>query len=420
MTPEPDLSRRSPLHGRYLASNPRLLAFLSASDAILGAFRRTHSTPIPRAPKRVLLALGGHLGDAVIATATIEYLHHALPGTRFGIVLPSWSRIVLEGDPRLRWIHTVDHWKSNRTSASRLARWRRYRATRREALREIRDVHYDAALDLYGYFPNMALLLSRSGIPVRLGFTSGGFGPLYTHASPWTDDLRHVAQRQVELAATLAGDPELPAVSRYSLLAAERDHRAGERVDALLRKQQLVKGAYVVLHAGTGAVEREWPAAQWRELSARLVAEGLQLVFTGRGERENALIHEVAEGIPGVLSLGDQLDWPEFVQVIRGARLVITVETAAAHVAAAVGTPCLAIWSGITSSRHWGPLGKRTILLTHPVPCGPCFRNYGCEAMTCVRSVSPDGVMTAVHSLFGEQARVDRDAVRDQPVPVAR
>jgi ADP-heptose:LPS heptosyltransferase len=408
-------SATSPLHGPYLASNPLLLAALRSVDALLGIARPRRQVAIPRAPRRVLLALGGHLGDAVVATAAIHELRASLPEAQIGVLLPSWSRPVLSGDPRLHWIHTIDHWKSSRAKTSRAARWRRYRETRRAALREIRAIGYDVAIDLYGYFPNMALVLHRAGIPVRLGFPSGGFGPLYTHPFPWSDDQRHVADRQVELVRQLAPRAGNVRPLRYSLSRRGQDPLVRARVDALFAREKLTSGDYIVIHMGAGAAERVWRESEWTRVAARLATDGHSIAFTGRGEVEGASIRAASRGLPRAVDLCDRLSWDEFVHVIAEARLVLTVETVAAHVAAATDTPCVAIWSGITSAHHWGPLASNVSLLTEAVPCAPCFRSRGCPEMSCVQRLTADDVLQAAHRMLEISPRAALAAERHSP-----
>src|SRR4030095_3015555 len=146
-----------------------------------GAAVRQQSSNPSRTPSRVLLAVGGHIGDAVISTATLSLLKREHPDVDIGIVAASWAAPVFGGHPDVARLHLLDHWKFDRSSrplASKVARHRRTLAT---ALREIRSARYDAAVDLYAYYPNMAWLMWRAGIPVRVGYRSGGYGPLYTH-----------------------------------------------------------------------------------------------------------------------------------------------------------------------------------------------------------------------------------------------
>jgi ADP-heptose:LPS heptosyltransferase len=377
---------------------------------LLAVVTRGEAAPLSAEPRRLLLAVGGHLGDAVMVTSAIALLRQALPTTEIGIVLGSWAKAALAGHPRLRWIHTVDHWKMNRSAASLPAKWLRYRASLRHALREIRAVGYDAAVDLYMYYPNVAGLLWRAGIPVRVGYTSGGYGPLYTHPVDWSDSEGHTAEQHARLLRVLLPTLGDTPVSRYELPPIAE--KASRRAAAVLRDAGLQPGAYVVVHIGSGSPLREWPAAKWRLLAEQLTADGHRLAFTGSGDEQARRIADVTRDLRGCVDLCNQLDWPEFVRVVGCAELLVGVETVAAHVAAAVGTPCIAIWTGISRVSHWRPLGGECTLLMNPVPCAPCFRSRGCEAMSCVRDVSVDAVLEAVRSHLQGRGEISNDYAR--------
>lgn len=386
--------------GRYLAKNPWLVHSLRVCDAVLRILRPAAAPALPASPRRVLVALGGHLGDAVVATAAIEHLRRSLPESEIGVVLPSWSRAPLEGDPRIRWLHSIDHWKSNRASTGRFARWRRYRVTLRQALAEIRDVRYDVAVDLYAYFPNMSLALWRTGIPVRVGFTSGGLGALYTHPVAWEDDLRHVGEHQVDLVTRLASTARPDTPLRYSLHGPSGNDAATADADRVLAAHGITGAPYVLVHMGSGAPERRWPTEAWKALARKLADDGHLLVFTGRGPEEAAAVGAAVEGLPRAINLCDRLSWTQFVHAVRRAEAVVTVETVAAHVAAATDTPCVALWSGTTSRHHWGPAGSSVSLVMQPTTCAPCFRSRGCADMTCIRDLSASDVHAAVQRML--------------------
>jgi ADP-heptose:LPS heptosyltransferase len=383
----------SPMRGRYLVRNRALNAVLSATDALLGAV--TGSRPAPLAiPRRVLLAVGGQLGDAVIATAALAELRRRLPGADIGVVAPSWSVPVLAGQPGVRWTHSVDHWRQDRSPRSIAAKAARYVKSFGAALGSIRAVEYDLAIDLYPYFPNMSWLLKRAGIPARAGFTSGGSGALYTHPMNWIDDRAHMAVQQRRLMDMVV---ELPtsdprADPPRAALAPTSSHDRLAVVAKLSAAGFASTDSYIVVHAGSGARAKEWPVASWRTLAKRLADQGERIVFTGAGALEEAAARAIADNVSGSSNLVGRLSWGQFVEVIRRARLVISADTVAGHVAAAVDTPCVTLFSGISDLREWQPLGSKARPLIHAVPCAPCFQNNGCATMMCVRGITPETV----------------------------
>jgi ADP-heptose:LPS heptosyltransferase len=402
---------RSPLRGRYLVQRRTWNAFLHVADSLLDLMAQPPRELPVTEPRRILLATGGHLGDGVIATSAIALVRQAFPHAEIGLALGSWARAAVEGHPQLRWIHTVDHWKMNRSGASLARRLVQDRSSRERALREIRAVAYDAAVDLYMYYPNMAGLLWRAGIPVRIGYTSGGYGALYTHRVEWRDDDHHTAEQHRRLLTELAPSLASTSIAGYSLPPVPGAARA--RAEAIMRESGIEPGGYVVIHMGAGSPIREWPLESWRRLSHQLVADGHRVVLTGSGAVQERAIAEVANGQPGCVDLGGRLGWHEFVHVLGCARLVICVETVASHIAAAVGTPCLALWTGITRLSHWRPMGDHATVLTGAVPCAPCFRRRGCETMACVRGLTVDHVADSARALLRQREQwpaADRSA----------
>jgi ADP-heptose:LPS heptosyltransferase len=394
--------RRSPLSGKYLVRNPLLNRLLALTDWLLAVARPASRAAPVAAPRRILLANQAHLGDVLLSLRVLAAVRRLYPGARLGYLIGSWARPLLQGHPLVDWIHVVDHWKLNRAPASLAWKLAHHQRTRRRALQEIRATGYDLAIDLYYYFPNAIPLLWQAGIPLRVGYTSGGFGPLLTHALDWADSDRPVSAYQLDLLRALgvrdaelgeAPAPWIPGDSGLPPAAREALRRGGLPLDNFL-----------VCHSGTGSPLREWPLAHWRELVARLVRDGHALVFTGSAGAEARRAAAAMEGRPRCLNLCGRLSWPEFVGTIRQARLVVGVESVAGHLAAAVGTPCVLVFSGMTNRAHWAPRGPACRVLSLPLACAPCYRSRGCATMACVRGVGVD----AVHAAVGELLAVSR------------
>lgn len=355
--------------------------------------------------RRVLLAIGGHIGDAILATGSLDLLRALAPDAEIGVVLPSWSRAVFSDDPRVARIHIVDHWRVNRAPVGMAARTARYAETARQAIREIREQAYDVAVDLYPFYPNMAGVLWRAGVARRFGFASGGRGPLFTDALSWPSDERHMAARQATLIRLAAGAPaESDATPISAVPAPPAEARA--RTAALLAERG-VAGSYVVLHAGSGLRKKEWSGEAWRALAARLAERGVRIVLTGAGDAERLQADRIAAGIPRCVTLVGQLDWQGLCAVVSGASAVVSGDTSVAHLAAARGTSRVVIFSGINSTHEWHPVGGRgaQLMLQHPVPCAPCYRRDGCAAMTCVNGVTVDDVVAALDTLLDGDRR---------------
>jgi ADP-heptose:LPS heptosyltransferase len=167
-----------------------------------------------------------------------------------------------------------------------------------------------------------------------------------------------------------------------------------QQTDEMLHSLGLSGGEFAVVHMGVGSALREWPREKWREVARALTSSGVPLVLTGAGPGEirdaEELAHEFA-----CTNLAGRLSWTSFVHVISKARVVIAPETVAGHVAAAVGTPCVSLYTGMGNVDHWRPLSSDCSLLMNEVPCSPCHRRRGCDTMDCIRGITADKVISA-------------------------
>lgn len=384
-----DRDRRSPTRGPYLVQSTRGLIYLKALDTLLALNRRS-TPPEVRPIKRLLVGIGGHLGDAIMATNVLPAIVGALPDVEIGVAAPSWTWPAIEGHPAIRWIHRVDHWKLNRSAAARLAKLGQSMATHREARSQIRAVGYDAAIDLYPFYPNMSILFARSRIPVRVGYESGGGGPAYTQPLEWSIDRDHMMVKQLRAVAELLGRGQV--VLGYALPPVKPADE--ERALALLAEAALID-RYVVIHPGTGNSLKAWPLDHWLHVAKALVRAGRRVVITGAGATERAAAEWLRTHEPGIIDLSGRTNVSQLRGVFRRAAVVVASDSAAGHLSAAEGTPVVSIMAGISDPEQWKPWSDTGVALMRPVPCAPCFRPDGCAAMNCVRDVTVDAVLAA-------------------------
>ena len=370
------------MRGHYSIRNPLANALLRVMDAALRLLvrRRTPET-LPAAP-RILISNIAHLGDVIVATSVLPALQAAFPQSEFGFLIGSWSLPVLKDHPMVTRCHVFDHWMQSRASSSRREKWRVHQQTRVQALREIKAAGYDLAIDLYWNLPNTLPLLWQARIPVRAGYGSAGFGPLATHCLTLSESRASISARHRALLALLPINSQCLSLMKPVLPPVSAETRASA---AARLREAGVSGDYVVFHPGASAEFREWPEEKWRALAQEMNAQGQAVIFTGYGVREQAMIERIMAGLsPRSISLCGRLSWQNFVSVIEQARLLVSVDTVAGHVAGAVGTPSAVL----TAGRYpylWKPIGAPSEVLMAPVPCAPCHRNFGCAGMECLR-----------------------------------
>jgi len=386
---------RPAMRGRYLIRKAPQAAAVGLMDALLRLVPVRRNRPVPKVPQRILVANWGHMGDVVTCFGALAALRRRYPGARIGMIVGSWGRAAAQSSGLVDDIHVFNHWALNRAPLSRAEKKAQFRTTRDAALKQIKAVGYDVALDLYPYFPPAHPLFYKAGIAVRIGFNSGGFGPLLTHAVPWRNESRPISDYYRDILNILMpGSLLMPGDLAPSAAMIPRPGRP-----ALLPAQ----GPYIVLHPGTGAASRGWALGNWLTLTnllvSRGVADGFTLVLTGAGERDIAGAAQIAAHFPQIVNLAGRVAWTEFVGVIGNAALVICPDTVTGHLAALFDVPTVTISTGTVDPVQWGPTNPHARMLVHSTPCAPCNRP-GCAAMACIANVTPLQVLEASQALL--------------------
>lgn len=160
----------------------------------------------------------------------------------------------------------------------------------------------------------------------------------------------------------------------------------------------------VAMQCGAKRPNNRWPEERFAEAGRRLVAEqNAVIVLTGSpGEREQNA--RVAEGIgAGCLDLTGKTNIGELAAVLAQCDTLITNDTGVMHVAAAVDTPCVAIFSGRDIPGLWSPYGAQHTILRKEIECSPC-RADECplyDLPKCVYLIEVDEVVSAVGRVLG-------------------
>lgn len=363
-----------------------------AWHSLLRALASRSAAGQPLAPKRILLINGGHIGDVVIATSLLPVLRSAYPSAEIGFLTGSWSHAVVRNHPQVSFTHSVDHWRMNRQGLSYIQKRLRYWRTRSQALREIRALAYDVSISLHPWRADFLPLAWQARVPVRVAFSESLWAPLATAVADYPDDDLpiHQGECQARLLRQIGIGNDHVARRRSSL--ASTSDQAVREVRDLLRISDAETLSYSVIHMGAGIQAKEISFLFWREFAARLVKDR-SVIFTGRGAREWSNIEQVIQGLPHCYNGCDRLSWEGFVASVRHAETVYSVDSMASHVAAAVGTKCVAMFGGMNTIERWRPEGNNCVVWSNPPPCSPCHRQHGCPEMTCMQGFVPDKIL---------------------------
>jgi ADP-heptose:LPS heptosyltransferase len=318
------------------------------------------------------------------------------------------------------------------------------RATGEELVDTIAALAVDQALVLTSFHQSplpLALLLRMAGVPTIAAISVDYPGTLLDVRHLVDDDL-HEVERALSLAATLGyrlpdGDDGRLAVRRGrstgGATSAPTDRRTPSGFPGPLRPDPpRAGGPYVAVHPGAAAPARAWAPDRHTALVDALAAEGRRVVVTG-SQGERALTALVAgpppegsgrggpgdpEGVPRsegsrrgapvnqsrrVTDLGGRLDLAGLAEVLAGADALVAGNTGPAHLAAAVGTPVVSLFSPVVPAVRWRPWKVPHVLLgdqraacagtrarTCPIPGHPCLDGVPvAEVVAAVERLAP-------------------------------
>jgi ADP-heptose:LPS heptosyltransferase len=268
------------------------------------------------------------------------------------------------------------------------------RRVTREAVDELvdrlGDLEIDQALVLTSFHQSplpLALMLRMAGVPTIAAVSVDYPGSLLDIRHRVDDDV-HEVERGLSLAATLG----------YRL--AEGDD-GGLRVRLGGADVPDLEGRYVVVHPGASVPARAWAPERHAALVDVLIEGGRRVVVTGDTSERPLTSLVAGPRRPGVVDLGGRVDLAGLARVLGGAEVVVVGNTGPAHLAAAVGTPVVSLFSPVVPAVRWRPWGVAHELLGDQGAACAGSRARVCPVAghPCLDGVSVGEVVAAVDRL---------------------
>ena len=386
----------------------------------LGDVAGWRRVPAAVPPRRVLLLRLERIGDLLLTLDALGAVRRRLPNAELRLVVGSWNAGLARLIPAVDHVETLDvPWLSRGAASSALgavvaqtARWRRQA--------------FDLAVN---FEPDVRsnLLAAASGAPRRAGYAAKGGGALLTDVQPYDPSL-HVAANALRLVARAlpgtggradAAGPgpagESPTTRGPGPAALRIPAAACTGADRLLAACG-GRGPLIGLNPGAGRAVKEWPPERFAAAAARLSVQ-TQAAFVLLGSAaERPQAEAVVRALPAgvrVVDLVGAAPLVELAAILERLTLLIAGDTGPLHLAAAVGTPVVAIF-GPSDPTRYAPLHVRAAVVHGALWCRPCNRlrlpPARCRGGTpdCLAGVTVDAVVDAALRLLpaaGDAAR---------------
>jgi heptosyltransferase III len=354
--------------------------------------------PVPLAEvRRALVIKLRHHGDVLLSSPVFSVLKAHAPHIDIDALVYADTAAMLTLHPSISELHTIDRqWKKLGPLAQAGAEWR--------LLQTLRARRYDLIIHLTEH-PRGAWLSRLCGarwavaplLNKRGKFWQGSFSHFVGKPG---NALRHTVERNLD------------ALRRIGLYPAEDERGltllpgapALGRITRLLDENGLQNKPFIHIHPASRWLFKCWPAEKMAALIDRLHLEGHRVVLSAAPEAaETQMIAAIQARLASpAISFAGQLSLKELAALTARARLFVGVDSAPMHIAAAVGTPCVALF-GPSGDKEWGPWGvAHRIVASDAHPCRPCGID-GCgggKVSDCLTSLPVERIHRAVRELL--------------------
>jgi heptosyltransferase-1 len=336
------------------------------------------------------------IGDVIHTLPSLAALRRRFPDSHITWIIEEASSDLIHNHPyvdrvivsrRKKWIENLKKNKGVKETLGEIGTF----------VKTLRDRRYDMMIDFHGLFKSAAIvLLSRAGR--KIGYNSmQELSGLFLNEKIYEDMKKHAVDRYLDLARYLGADVGTPEF----LIPKGEENRL--RIEMLLKTNKIEKERpFIAVNPVAFWKTKLWEEKKFADLCDRITGElKTKIVFTGKGDTDKIERIQYMMNFHSA-NLGKQTTLRDLAYLYRLAGLVITTDSGPMHIAAAVGTPTIALF-GPTDPARTGPYGQGHTVIRKNLPCSPCFQKE-CDTMQCMREITVDEVFEAVRKKINDGA----------------
>lgn len=395
--------------------------------AILSLIRRLSGSPdsgnIPSKPIKILFVKFAEQGSTVLAYHAIRRAIETVGRENVYFLVFQENRFILDVMHLIpeENVITVGH-KSIFDAGIQALR----------ALRQIRKLQIDAAIDLEFFSRSSAALTYLSGAGARVGFhTFFGEGPyrgdLMTHRLLYNPYIHTSQNFQLMVEAlsqppgrlpTFEGRIPPPDVVSPQFVASPA---VRQDVQAIIQRESGRPGEPSLILLNPNASDllplRKWPTDRYVELARRLLERftDISIAMTGAPDEADSIARVAAQvGSPRCFSLAGKTTLPQLLVLYTLAELLITNDSGPAHFASMTPITVITLF-GPETPLLFRALTPLAIPIYMQLPCSPCVNAYNnrqsvCRDNICMKSITIDHVFGIACQAFLDRQKAKESA----------
>ena len=340
--------------------------------------------------ERILVVKLSAIGDIIHTLPAVSALRRAYPNAWLAWMVEKTGANLLRGNPDIDELITIDTraWRANWWVGLRHAWY---------VTRHLRSANFDLCIDFQGLLKS-ALFAYLSGAPQRLGFARQRcrepLSALLTnlHGPSQNPDV-HIVEQLVELLQPLGiktGE------RRFTIPVSEAEVHFAARV---WRELGFASGVpVVVLNPGAAWETKRWGEANFARLNDALIRRYQVKTLLAWGPGEEPLVQRVARATSYTPAIAPATTLLQLAALLSHCAVCVSGDTGPLHLAAAMGTPTVALFGPSNPQRN-GPYGPGHVVLHHKLPCSNCYQRT-CNHWECLPGIEIETVVQAIGRLL--------------------
>lgn len=357
--------------------------------------------------RRALVIKLRHHGDVLLSSPVLSVLNKRAPHAEIDVLVYADTAAMLLGHPALSEMHCIDReWRSLSTLGRLRMEWR--------LLWALRGRRYDLVIQLTDHWRGAWIaraVHARWAVAPVVARRGRFWKRSFTHfVSEPRAGGRHVVERNLDSLRRIGIYPEPQERALSFVPGAQAETRASE----LLAASGLEARRFVHIHPSSRWAFKCWPAQKMAALIDLIQDAGWPVALTAApAAREAEMVAAIKQHLKSPLSAdySGVLSLKELGALCARARLFIGVDSAPVHIAAAVGTPAIAIF-GPSGEALWAPwgeprFGRHMVVASEGYTCRPCGQD-GCgggKVSDCLVTLGVERVWSAVRTELAVEPR---------------
>jgi len=370
---------------------------------LLYLLQRALFMSMPRQPwenaiRRIVVYRIGNIGDILVTLPALNAIRKRFPDAHIALLTSPGKK----GAPGAEQILPLGKWFDELFVyfSSDVQSWN----GRLQLLRRLREGKFDLFIQL----PNQQSRLRDEVRNMTFARFAGcryavGF-EVSQRALFLREEALHVPQIRESLRIYRSVASQLLLDSYEDVLLPISDAPRRQVASLLLRAGVPENEPFVVMHAGAKRQTNQWPLERYARVADEIIRRwGTRVVLTGSAAELPAVerVAELMREKPIVIC--GQLNLPQMAALLERCSLYVGNDTGPMHIAAAVGTPTVSVFSARDFPERWWPCGHGHIVLRRDAPCSPCFKEICDRDLVCLKAIEEKDVLAAVECQLSRQ-----------------